>query len=102
LDGTHHPLVYADDVNLFCSNINAVRRKAEALRDSSEEAGRKVNTKERNCSSMLMSQKKLTKTIFTDIANISSENVMKIRYFGITLTNESYVHGEIFGLKGVM
>jgi hypothetical protein len=31
LNGTHQLLVYADDVNVLCENINAINKKAQEL-----------------------------------------------------------------------
>jgi hypothetical protein len=39
LDGAHHLLVYADDVNLLGYNVDTIKKEAETLIDSSSEVG---------------------------------------------------------------
>jgi hypothetical protein len=44
LNGTHQPLVYADDVNLLGDNIDAIKKNMETLIDTSKEDGLEINT----------------------------------------------------------
>jgi hypothetical protein len=44
LSGTHHILLYADDVNLFGDNIDTIKENTETLIDASKEVGLEVNT----------------------------------------------------------
>jgi hypothetical protein len=44
LNGTHQLLVYADDENLLCDNIDTIRKNMETLIDTSKEVGLEVNT----------------------------------------------------------
>jgi hypothetical protein len=44
LNGTHHLLVYADDVNLLGDNRDTIMKKKETLIDASKEVGRVVYT----------------------------------------------------------
>jgi hypothetical protein len=37
VNGTHHLLAYADDVNLLGGNIDTINRNTETLRDASKE-----------------------------------------------------------------
>jgi ribosomal protein S2 len=39
------------------------------------------------------------KILDVNIAKQIFENMMKVRYLGMTLTNQNYIHEEIFGLK---
>jgi hypothetical protein len=43
LNGTHQPLVYADDVNLLGDNIDTTKKNTETLIDVSKEVGLEVN-----------------------------------------------------------
>jgi hypothetical protein len=42
LNGTHQPLVYADDVNLLGDKIGTIKKNMENLIDASEEVVREV------------------------------------------------------------
>jgi hypothetical protein len=43
LNGTHHLLAYADDVNLLGDNIDTIKKNTETLIDDSKEVGLKIN-----------------------------------------------------------
>jgi len=43
LNGTHHFLVYADDVNILGGSIHTIKENAEALVVASKENGLEVN-----------------------------------------------------------
>jgi hypothetical protein len=43
LNGTHHLLVYADDMNLLRDNIDIIKKNTETLVDTSKEVGLEVN-----------------------------------------------------------
>ena len=43
LNGTHHFLVYADDVNILGGSIHTIKENAEALLVASKENGLEVN-----------------------------------------------------------
>jgi hypothetical protein len=43
LNGTHHLMVYADDVNLMSDNIDIIKKNKETLIDASKEVGLEVN-----------------------------------------------------------
>jgi hypothetical protein len=49
LSGTHQLLVYADEVNLFGDNINAIKESTEALVHASKEGGLEVNAEKTIC-----------------------------------------------------
>jgi hypothetical protein len=44
LNGTHHLLVYADDVNLLGYNIDTINKNTHILIDANKEFGLEVNT----------------------------------------------------------
>jgi hypothetical protein len=44
LNGTHHLLVYADDVNLLGDNIDTIKKNTQTLIDAIKEVGLEVNT----------------------------------------------------------
>jgi hypothetical protein len=44
LNGTHHLLAYADDVNILGESVHTVRENAEALVVATKEIGLEVNT----------------------------------------------------------
>jgi hypothetical protein len=48
VNGTHHLLVYADDVNLLGDNIDTIEKNAETLIDVSKEVGIEVDAKKTN------------------------------------------------------
>jgi hypothetical protein len=43
LDGTHHLLAYADDVNLLEDNIDTIKKNTETLIDTNKEVGLEIN-----------------------------------------------------------
>jgi hypothetical protein len=44
LNGTHHLLVYADDVNLLGDNTDTIKKNTEALIDASWEIALELNS----------------------------------------------------------
>jgi hypothetical protein len=44
LNGTHQLVVYANDVNLLCDNIENIKKHAETIIDASKKVGLEVNT----------------------------------------------------------
>jgi hypothetical protein len=42
LNGTHKPLIYADDVNLLGDNIDTIKKNTQNLIDASKEFGLEV------------------------------------------------------------
>jgi hypothetical protein len=48
LNGIHHLLAYADDVNILGDNIATINKTTENLIDSSEEVGLEINVEKTN------------------------------------------------------
>jgi ribosomal protein S2 len=93
LNGSHHILAYADDVNILEEIINTVQKNTEALLDAGKEVGLEVNSGKTEC--MLMSRKKAGQKHGIKRANRSFEGVAKSKYLGTTLTDQNCVQEEI-------
>jgi hypothetical protein len=94
LNGTHQPLVYADDVNLLSDSVNTIKENSETLLEASRNIGVEINVEKTKY--MIMSRHPNSgqnKNIRT--ADESFENVAKFKYFGTTLTNQNDVRDEI-------
>jgi hypothetical protein len=78
LNGTHQPLVCADDVNLLRDSINTIKENTETLLQGSEDIGLEINsekTKYMIMSRHLNSGQNQNKRM----ANESFENVAKFK-----------------------
>ena len=87
LNGTHHLLVYADDVNILGGAIHTIKKNAEALVVASKENGLEVNAD--NTKYMVISwDENAGQSHGTNIDNSSFERVEQFKYLGTTLTNQ--------------
>jgi hypothetical protein len=93
LNGTHHLLAYADDVNILGDNIDTIQKDTEALLDASKEVGLEVNSEKTR--DMLISRKKAGQKHGIKMANRSFEGVAKFIYLGTTLTDQNCMQEEI-------
>ena len=93
LNGTHHLLVYADDVNILGESVHIIKENAEALVVASKETGLEVNADKTKY--MVMSQDQnagQSQNIKTD--NSSFEKVAHLKYLGTTLMNQNSIQEE--------
>jgi UDP-N-acetylglucosamine transferase subunit ALG13 len=96
LNGTHPPLVSADDVNLVGDNIDTIKEYTETLIEASKEVGLEVNSEKTKY--LLLSRQQYNNSGQNhdiQIANKSSENVAQFEYLGMAITNQNLIQEEI-------
>jgi hypothetical protein len=81
LNGTHQLLVYADDVNLLGDST-------ETLIDVSKDFGIEINA-EKIKYMLLSHHKNAEQNHDIKIVNRSFENVVQLKYLGMTVTNQN-------------
>jgi len=90
LDGTHHYLAYADNVNKLGGRVQRVKENAEALVVATKEIGLEVNADKKNY--MIMSRDQNAGRIHgIKIDNSSIKSVKKFIYLGKPLTNNNSI-----------
>jgi hypothetical protein len=94
VNGTHHLLAYADDVNLLGDNIDTIKKNTEILIDAGKEVGLEINV-DKTKYTLLSRHQNVGKKRDIKIANRSFENVSQFKYLGMTGTNQNLIQEEI-------
>jgi hypothetical protein len=94
LNGTHHLLAYADDVNLLGDNTDTIKKNTETLIDASKEVGLEINI-EKTKYMLLSRHQNVGRNQDIKIANRSFANVSQFKYLGTTVTNQHFIQEEI-------
>ena len=93
LNGTHHLLAYADNVNILGGSVHTVKENAEALVVATKEIGLEVNADKTKY--MIMSRDQnagLSHSVKIDSSSI--ERVEEFKYLATTLTNKNSIQEE--------
>jgi hypothetical protein len=94
LNGTHQPVVYADDVNFLGDGTNTIKENTETLLEACRDIGLEINAEKTKY--MIMSRHPNSgQNQNIRIANGSFENVAEFKFLGMTLTNQNDIHDEI-------
>jgi hypothetical protein len=94
LNGTHHLLAYADDVNLLGDNIYIIKKNTDILIDASKEVGLEINV-DKTKYMLLSCHQNVGRHWDIKIANRSFGNVSQFKYLGTTVTNQNLIQEEV-------
>ncbi|KAJ4431220.1 hypothetical protein ANN_19817 [Periplaneta americana] len=93
-NGLHQLLVYADDVNMLGENPQTIRENAQILLEASKATGLEVNPEKTKY--MIMSRdQNIVRNGTIKVGDLSFEEVVKLKYFGATVTNINGTREEI-------
>jgi hypothetical protein len=93
LNGTHQLLVYADSVNLLEDSINTIKENTKTLLEASRDIGLEINAGKTKY--MIMSHHPNSgQNQNIRIPTESFENQEKLKYLGMTLTNQNDIHDK--------
>jgi len=94
LSGTHHLLVYADDVNILGGSVHTIKENTKTLVVAGKESGLEVNADKTKYIVMSRDQNAgRSHSMKTD--NSTFERVEDFKYLGTIFTRENYTHEEI-------
>jgi hypothetical protein len=91
-----HISFWSADDNLLGGNINVIKKKTEALLDVRKEVSQEVNVEK-----FMAHHQTIGQNHYINVANISFENVAKLKYLGMTVINENCIHKEIKSISSV-
>jgi hypothetical protein len=93
LNETQQLLACADNINIVAENIDTIKRRTEALLDTSKEVGLKVNP-EKTKHMLMPCYQKAGQKHNMKIASKFFKDVAELKYLGTTLTHQNYMHEE--------
>jgi len=94
LNGTHHLLAYADDVNILGGIIHTLKENTKTLVGATREIGLEVNADKTKY--MVMSRDQNAGRIHSvRIDNNTFERVQEFKYLGTALRNKNSIAEEI-------
>ena len=94
LNGTHHILVYAYDVNILGGSIHTVKENTETLLVAGKESGLEVNADKTKYMVMSWDQN-ARPSHYMKTENTSFERVEELKYLGTNLTSQNSMQEEI-------
>ena len=94
MNGTHQPLVYADDVDILGGIIHNIKKSRESLVVASKETGLEVNA-DKTKYIIISRDQNAGRSHYIKLDNSTFERVEEFRYLGTTLTYQNSIQEEI-------